>query len=73
MLEGSCLCGGVRYGITGGLVGRINYCHCSQCRKASGSRCGSPLFKRVGNSPEILRLRLGTLDTDPEVKVGRHI
>ena len=49
MLEGSCLCGGVRYGITGGLVGRINYCHCSQCRKASGSRCGSPLFKRVGN------------------------
>jgi hypothetical protein len=36
MLEGSCLCGAVRYRIDGNL-GPIVNCHCSQCRKASGA------------------------------------
>ena len=36
MLEGSCLCGGVRYQI-GAQLGPIVHCHCSQCRKASGA------------------------------------
>jgi hypothetical protein len=36
MLRGSCLCGGVRYGITGPLSGALN-CHCSMCRKAHGA------------------------------------
>lgn len=36
MLEGSCLCGTVRYRIDGGL-GPIVLCHCSMCRKAQGS------------------------------------
>ena len=35
MLSGSCLCGGVRYEITGPLKGALN-CHCSMCRKAHG-------------------------------------
>lgn len=35
-MKGSCLCGEVRYEIRGDLIG-INYCHCTQCRKASGS------------------------------------
>lgn len=35
-MKGSCLCGSIRYVIHGELVG-INYCHCRQCRKASGS------------------------------------
>lgn len=35
-MKGSCLCGEVRYEITGDIVG-INYCHCVQCRKASGT------------------------------------
>lgn len=33
---GSCLCGGVRYRVTGKLRGVIA-CHCSQCAKTSGS------------------------------------
>lgn len=33
---GSCLCGGVRFQITGPFR-RANYCHCSRCRKHSGS------------------------------------
>ena len=40
MLKGHCLCGGVRYEISGEL-GPVTYCHCSQCRRASGSAFGS--------------------------------
>jgi hypothetical protein len=36
VLEGSCLCGAVRYALRGPL-GPIVCCHCGQCRKASGS------------------------------------
>ncbi|QFY78932.1 GFA family protein [Alcaligenes faecalis] len=33
---GSCLCGSVRYKISGPLSGGLN-CHCSMCRKAHGA------------------------------------
>jgi hypothetical protein len=36
MLEGGCLCGGVRFRINGRL-GPAAYCHCKQCQRASGS------------------------------------
>ncbi|MDX8399116.1 MAG: GFA family protein [Gallionellaceae bacterium] len=36
MLHGSCLCGGVKYDISGDLSGALN-CHCSMCRKAHGA------------------------------------
>ncbi len=36
MIEGSCLCGGVRYEYDGEIE-EISICHCSQCRKAQGS------------------------------------
>lgn len=35
-LEGGCLCGAVRYRLTGPL-GPVVLCHCGQCRKAQGS------------------------------------
>jgi hypothetical protein len=35
-LHGGCLCGGVRYEISGKL-GETGLCHCSMCRKNSGS------------------------------------
>ena len=35
-LHGSCLCGGVRFEVTGPFR-RANYCHCSRCRKHSGA------------------------------------
>ena len=34
--KGSCLCGTVRYEISGNL-GIFQYCHCSRCRKFTGS------------------------------------
>jgi len=36
MIRGSCLCGGVRFEIEGRVSG-IGQCHCSLCRKVSGS------------------------------------
>ncbi|HKK13664.1 MAG TPA: GFA family protein [Gammaproteobacteria bacterium] len=36
MYTGGCLCGTVRFEITGA-IRNIVYCHCSQCRKAQGS------------------------------------
>ena len=35
-VQGSCLCGEVRYEINGPLSG-IYYCHCSRCRKVTGA------------------------------------
>lgn len=35
-IEGSCLCGGIRYEADGPLVA-IGRCHCRECRKASGA------------------------------------
>ena len=36
MIHGGCLCGGVRFEIAG-IVGPFELCHCTRCRKASGS------------------------------------
>jgi hypothetical protein len=35
-LTGSCLCGGVRFELTASFR-RANHCHCSRCRKHSGT------------------------------------
>jgi hypothetical protein len=40
MIRGSCLCGGVRFEVSGGLD-RASHCHCSMCRKAHGAAFGS--------------------------------
>lgn len=109
MLEGRCLCGGVRFRIHGRL-GPAGFCHCKQCQRASGSafavnapvrtryfelyagaelvreyesspnkyrafcsRCGSPVYSRRDEEPEIRRIRLGTLDSDPERRPLAHV
>lgn len=43
MTRGSCLCGGVRFEIDGAPLWS-HYCHCSRCRKISGSAFTAPLF-----------------------------
>ena len=109
MHKGSCLCGAVRYEITGEL-GPIMLYHCSKCRKASGSAfnavsavsvrnyhllsgqeaiakyesspgirlafcrlCGSSLFSERDSMPDLLRVRIGTLDTPVGTKPAAHI
>ncbi len=42
MVRGSCLCGAVRFEITGETT-KIGMCHCSKCRKVSGA-ASNPLI-----------------------------
>ena len=99
MFKGSCLCRGVRYELSAE-PDDFGYCHCTSCRKASGSahaanapvdrvdfhllagkelirefqsspgkfrafctNCGSPVYGYLSATAEVLRIRLGTLDT----------
>ena len=108
-MKGSCLCGAVGYEVTETPAG-TNYCHCRQCRKASGttfatnaavnrsafrvlkgkerlkayesspgklrhfcSQCGSPIYSSYQRSPDIVYVRVGTLDDFNEIKPDIHI
>jgi hypothetical protein len=44
-IRGSCLCGGVTYEISGE-VSPIGQCHCSLCRKTSGSAAATTLYAK---------------------------
>ena len=46
-LRGSCLCGEVKYEVTGEPA-RFFHCHCSRCRKATGTGHASNLFLQPG-------------------------
>lgn len=46
-LTGSCLCGAVQYEARGEAK-RFYHCHCSRCRKASGTGHASNLFLQPG-------------------------
>jgi hypothetical protein len=100
MYQGSCLCGAVTVEISG-VIDSIIHCHCSKCRKSTGTAyatngfvavadfkiktgqevmrcyemspgkkrhfcqvCASPVFSSNDAVPDLIRLRLGILDTD---------
>ena len=44
-LQGSCLCGAVHYEATGETT-RFYHCHCSRCRKSSGTGHATNLFMK---------------------------
>jgi hypothetical protein len=46
-LRGSCLCGAVNYEVTGEPK-RFYHCHCSRCRKATGTGHASNVFLQPG-------------------------
>jgi hypothetical protein len=48
MMRGSCLCGGVRFEISGPFT-LFGFDHCSRCRKASGSAFATEIFCKAGN------------------------
>lgn len=48
ILNGSCLCGAVRYRVRGPFM-RFVHCHCSRCRKASGAAHSSNLVVEPRN------------------------
>ena len=47
MVEGGCLCGAVRFAVTG-FKGGIFKCHCSRCRKAFGGASSAAAFVDEG-------------------------
>lgn len=47
-VEGGCLCGRVRFRVRGPFQ-MFHLCHCSQCRKATGSAHASNIFTAPGN------------------------
>lgn len=57
-VRGNCLCGKIRYAISGHL-GIFQYCHCSRCRRFTGSAFAANLFV----SPE----QFQWLDGEPHV------
>jgi hypothetical protein len=61
-----------------GVDGPFELCHCSRCRKVSGSAFAAGLY--VGSSlpePEaqspLVEIPAGTLDDDPQLKPDKHI
>ena len=54
ILKGSCLCGGVKYQVAGEAK-YFYHCHCSRCRKATGTGHASNLFLQ----PAVLRWLIG--------------
>jgi len=46
-LKGSCLCGAVKYEVSGEPA-RFYHCHCTRCRKATGTGHASNLFLQPG-------------------------
>jgi hypothetical protein len=48
MYSGSCLCGGITLEITGA-IDSIIHCHCSKCRKSSGTAYATNGFVAVSN------------------------
>lgn len=46
-LKGSCLCGSMAFEVTGPIRG-IGSCHCSKCRKVSGTNGNAQFVVRMG-------------------------
>jgi hypothetical protein len=77
VLNGSCLCGGVRFTVTGELGTALN-CHCGMCRKAHAAafrtrvivrrdsvtwQSGEQLIRRYQSSPTTTRTFCNTCGT----------
>ena len=63
MISGGCLCGAVRFDVEGTLSG-IWFCHCSKCRRASGSAfqpacvCERDAFRWIGSAATLSEFRM---------------
>ena len=59
-LEGGCLCGAIRYRISGA-PRSADYCHCTMCRRAAGApvvarlTVANDFFRWIGGEPAVYR------------------
>ncbi len=78
MICGSCLCGEVKYEISGE-VGDISHCHCITCRKAHGSAFSSVAAVSDGDFTLFGNASLASFESSPGKKrffcvgCGTHI
>ena len=67
-LRGSCLCGAVQFEISGETK-RFYHCHCSRCRKATGTGHATNLFIQPGSLVWLRGEELMKLYKVPEAKL----
>jgi hypothetical protein len=64
-IEGSCLCGGIRYEASGPLTA-VGRCHCRECRKASGAEFATNATVAPGSLRFVEgEALLGTFESSP--------
>lgn len=64
MITGSCLCGNVKYEISG-LIGDIVHCHCQTCRKAHGAAFSSVANVNDSDFKLVSDVALGCYESSP--------
>jgi len=75
MITGSCLCGGVRFEIARA-VGPFEICHCTRCRKASGTAFAAMVgvktadFRLLQGAELIARYDAPIIDRPPPYRVS---
>ncbi|MGK0258214.1 MAG: hypothetical protein ACI96M_001647 [Candidatus Azotimanducaceae bacterium] len=78
MSQSTCLCGLFTTSVVGSL-GEVRYCHCSQCRRKTGTpftanaKINSSLYARSDSNSEDIRIRLGGFDSANDVSVTGHV
>ena len=82
-IKGSCLCGAVRFELTGKPLS-LSYCHCSRCRKQAGlsaavlmvRRRGEVLYEKAlgvqSETTDVVPVAATALDDDPGVRPVLH-
>lgn len=71
-IQGSCLCGGVAYEMTGTPL-RVNHCHCSRCRKARGTANATNLLVPLSGLRYLRGSELLTSYKPPDAKTFMHV
>ena len=70
MIRGSCLCGAVRFEVVR-FIGPFELCHCSRCRKASGSAFAAMIgvdaadFSWISGSEEVVSFAAPVIEHPP--------
>ena len=73
--KGSCLCGSVKYELSGEPT-RFYHCHCERCRRATGTGHASNIMVKVDNftwlTGETLLKRYKVPERSEERRVGKE-
>jgi hypothetical protein len=71
-IQGSCLCGGVAFEMTGTPL-RVQHCHCSRCRKVRGTAHATNLFVPLDGIRFVRGEDLLNMYKVPEAKTFAHV